>query len=188
MDISEKGLAFVAAREACVLTVYQDTRNPAIGFGVNDATLKPGQTISFEEAQARYVTAAAGYSKSIDKIFEDVNLQQQHKDAIFSTTWNIGATRMRQEVRFGTALREFYKNLTDRTLRDRAAYELLHVRWDLNGWKPFNLSRRCLEAVLFIKGEYHDIDQLSLWREGKVPGRDMPEMVPMPTFLKGAFQ
>ena len=184
LDVSEKGLAFVAVREACVLTAYQDTRHLALGFGINDPSLKEGDTITLDEAITRYVKTAGEYSASINKILLGLPIKQHQHDVLFSVTWNIGATRLADEDRLLRAIRAHSVEPTNPELRDWAAYELLHVRWDLVGHKPFNLARRCAEAILYVRGDYGDLSKLKLWREGKNPRRDPVEEIPMPTFRK----
>ena len=96
--LGENDLAFTAQREALVQTAYQDSRHLAIGLGINIPGLKPGTTISIEQAVADYVEAAAGYDASIDKIYAGIPITPQIRGALFSLTWNIGATQLKAET------------------------------------------------------------------------------------------
>jgi GH24 family phage-related lysozyme (muramidase) len=82
--VSEKGLAFVACREACSLTAYADTHMLAVGFGQNDPSLKPGDTIALEHAIDLFVSKAKADAIQLTRIFDGVLLDQQHVDSLWS--------------------------------------------------------------------------------------------------------
>lgn len=184
MQASNKGLQFIAQREACVLTSHRDTTHLAIGFGINDANLVEGVTITFEEAIAAFLKRIEAEEKSLNIIFKDALLDQHHFDALLSLQWNIGPTKLKGQQRLVSAVEVFCRNKTDKGLRDWAAYQLSHSQFsELTG--PFNFSRRCREAIMFIGADYGDLSTLKLWPVGTSPRNDPPdppEIVPMPVF------
>lgn len=185
---AEKDIAFTAVREECVLTCYPDTHNPAIGFGINDPTLKPGDTIDLDEACRRLVSVMQANGVALAKIFPDHVLLQQHVGALLSLGFNIGMGALRRNVALVNAMDEFFFDPKNAALRDLAAKQIILANMDETTGRPFNLSRRCREALLFISGDYGDLSTLMLWPAGKSPKNtppDPPIFVPMPTFLKG---
>jgi GH24 family phage-related lysozyme (muramidase) len=179
---SERGLAFCAAREACVLKAYLDTKHLAIGFGDNDPSLKEGDTISFEEAIRRYLKKIKGYEESVNRIFAAANLSQTTFDALISLCWNVGATQLREEKQLITAIEGYGSDPKSAYFRDWAAFELIKVKLDGSG--PFNLSRRCREALVLINGDYGDLNTLKIWPPYKTVRVDPPDITPMPRFLR----
>ena len=179
---SERGLAFCAAREACVLRSYLDTKHLAIGFGDNDPSLKEGDTISLDEAVRRYVEKAHSYEASINKIFIGADLSQTTYDALFSLAWNIGATQLRKETQLITAIEAFGSDPKRAYFRDWAGFELTKAKMDAKG--PFNFSRRCREALILINADYGELTTLKLWPAHKTVRVDPPDLIPMPRFLR----
>jgi GH24 family phage-related lysozyme (muramidase) len=177
--VSEKGLAFVACREACSLTAYADTHMLAVGFGQNDPSLKPGDTIALEHAIDLFVNKAKADAIQLTRIFDGVLLDQQHVDSLWSLGYNIGFGALGRDTELVNAVKAFRTDPRNRELRDAAGFEIV---------RPFNLSRRCREALVFVSGDYGDLSTLQLWEAGKSPKNtppDPPTVVPMPTFLKG---
>jgi len=184
--VSEKGYAFVAAREACVLTMYPDSHNPAIGFGQNDPTLKPGDVITLDEAIALFLKEGQRIAAALEKIFAGYDLKQNHVDCLFSVAYNIGTGALARNAPLVDAVKAFATHPTNRLMRDAAGYQIVRANYsDQTG--PFNLSRRCREALVFVSGDYGDLSAMQLWPAGKSPKNtppDPPTVVPMPTFLK----
>ena len=200
MQVSNDGLAFVAAREALCLTAHKDTRLPAIGFGVNDPTLTLGETITIEEAIDRYLKKAPDYDADVLAVFKDIPLAQHQFDALWSLDWNTGRTDLRRATDLVTAIKSFAlaPDTTDqdkvlkRWLRDRAAFQFTQVKYDSETDTYFNLSRRMLEGALFASGNYGDISRVKFYGAGKHPKpvtidgvfypADTFEWMPMPVF------
>lgn len=187
LPISEKGYAQVAAREACVLSAYPDTHMLAVGFGQNDPALKPGDTITLDQAIALFLKEGQRIQVFMEKTFAFVDLQQQHVDALFSVIYNVGTGTVRDSVDLIKAIAASRSAPSDKQLRDAAALEIIKAH-PKNKPVPFNLSRRMREASIFASGDYGDLSKLMLWEAGKSPKNtppDLPSIVPMPTFLKG---
>lgn len=185
IDVSERGLAFVAAREACVLTAYRDSHMLAIGFGQNDPNLKEGDTTTLEHAIALFRTAAFERVVALRKIFAGVDLPQHQFDALFSLLYNCGAgTIARNSPDLLGAVRAYRANPKDVRFRDHAAYQIILTHPE-DKPVPFNLSRRCREVLLFLSEDYGDISTLKFWPAGKSPKHTPPDLVtliPMPKF------
>src|SRR5690242_18099770 len=96
MRTSRNGILFIARREALVLTAYQDGPHMSIGFGDNDPSLKPGDTITVKEAFARLQRAIAArdvmLSRHIDK--RGVTPTQQQYDACASLFYQAGTDNL----------------------------------------------------------------------------------------------
>jgi hypothetical protein len=197
---AQDGLAFIAAREAFVATVYADAHAPASGFGLNDPALTPGQTTTMEAAIEKFVAFNVSLTAQIDKLIGSEitpRLAQHECDAIRSLAYNVGAGGPYQE-RPGGGLR-FQKHLLDaieayldadradaeRTafLRDIVGQEITLVNSDPTTGRPFNAGRRWREAILFVQADYGDLSTLESWPEGKDPRRDKPDLIPMPKFI-----
>lgn len=187
MGPGEKGYAFVAAREACVLTMYPDSHHPAIGFGRNDPSLKPGDTSTLEAEIAWLVTEGERIGAGLAKLFAGYDLKQNAVDALFSTAYNIGLGSLtRANVNLVVAIKAHAANPTRQT-RDAAGWWILQAHPE-HVEPPFNLSRRCREALVFLSDDYGDLSTMQLWPAGKSPKNmppDPPVLVPMPAFLKG---
>jgi GH24 family phage-related lysozyme (muramidase) len=183
---TEKGLAFVATREAIVLTAYPDSHMLAVGMGQNDPALKPGDTITLEQAIALYLHEMERISRFLEMLFSSVTLLPQHWDALGSATYNCGTGTMRNNTALIGAVIDYRDNPDDRHKRDLAAFELVQMH-PADKPIPFNLSRRCREALVFTAGDYGDVSTVQLWPAGKSPKNtppDPPQVVPMPTFLR----
>lgn len=183
LPISEKGYAFDAQREACVLSVYADSKNPAIGFGLNDPKLKPGDSISMDEAIAALLKEGARIQAFLAMTFAYANLLQSHVDALFSLAYNVGTGTIRDNVDLIKAIAASRTAPDDKHLRDVVGLEIIKTH-PPDKPQPFNLGRRCQEAMLFTTGAYGDLSTLLFWDKGKNPHADAPQVVPMPKFLK----
>jgi hypothetical protein len=95
--------------------------------------------------------------------------------------YNIGFGALGRDTELVNAVKAFRTDPRNRELRDAAGFEIV---------RPFNLSRRCREALVFVSGDYGDLSTLQLWEAGKSPKNtppDPPTVVPMPTFLKARW-
>ncbi len=185
LTISEKGYAFVACREACVLTAYPDSRMLAVGFGQNDPSLKEGDTITMDEAIALFLKEGQRIAAFLEKTFGP--LQQQQADALWSLTYNVGTGTIRDNAPLVAVVKAYVASPKDGRLRDAVGYQILQTH-PKDKPVPFNLSRRCREALVFVSGDYGDLRTMMLWPAGKSPKHTPPDpaqVVPMPTFLKG---
>lgn len=188
ITITQKDFAFVAAREACVLTVYADSNNPAIGFGQNDPSLKIGDTTTLEHAIDLFKVEAQKLAAALDKIFEGVKLDQQHIGACFSLMYNIGRGGFQDQHDLIASIKASRADPRNRKLRDVAGFSFIGATargWDFHEKGPFNFSRRAREAILFTTGDYGDLSTMQLWPAGKSPRNnppDPPTAVPMPQF------
>lgn len=179
MNISEKGLQFIAQREGCVLQAYRDGKRLAIGFGDNDPKLFVGKTITLDDAIARFVPQAQKFAAGVSNIFPEITLRQQHIDALTSAAYNYGIRGLQQKAPdLITAVRAYYKDLTDNDLCNTVGLEFTAL--------PANRTRRRREAVLFTTGDYGDLTYLNFWDAGSNPHLVRPEAILMPKFLKGS--
>lgn len=186
LSVSEKGYAFVACREACVLTMYPDSHNPAIGFGQNDPSLKPGDTITLDRAVALFVQEGQRIAAALPKFFPGLFVEQ-HVNALFSLVYNVGLGTIRDDDALRDAVAAFLVRGGTGLLD--AVGERILLCHPKDKPVPFNESRRRLEIQLFETGDYGDISKMMLWTAGKSPRNtppDHPIIVPMPTFLKVA--
>lgn len=185
IGVVERTLAFTAVREGCVQTMYPDSHNPAIGFGQNDPSLKPGDTISVARACEMLVAASKSFEASILKAFHEVALTQPMFDALFSLTYNVGGGGLAAEPDLIAAFKAYAINPDDHGLRDLAGLQLALVKVKETG-HPFNLSRRLREGLILTAGDYGDLTKIPFWSAGKNPRVDKQESLAMPPFLKAA--
>lgn len=178
---SNNDLAFIAAREACVLKAYPDAHSLAIGFGINDKTLKPGDKITYEEAIRRFVAVAADYEADINKIFGPMNFQPHEYGALFILDYNIGGTKMRQHHLLLDAAKAYGDQPTNRVLRGWVSYYMIMSLFS-NVTGVFNPARRYREATLFETGDYGNISRLKFLPAHKTNKVDPYEDRPMPKF------
>lgn len=182
MLVSERGLAFVAKREALSLSAYEDGAF-AIGFGRHLPGLTADSKSTVAECCAelvRYADAIAEHD--IDRVFNGVKLKQHQYDAIFSLTWNIGGTSLRKQVMLIASIERW---LDDPTTVNRGwlAEHWFHVKFSsLNG--PHNPERKMDEYRLFTQGDYGKLDTIMFWDVDAVPKIDPPTdtKYPMPRF------
>jgi hypothetical protein len=197
----QNDLAFIASREGCVLTTYQDAHSPANGFGINDPSLKEGEVTTMEAAISRFVAHCEADALRIQKLFlPGIELSQTQFGALLSLTYNIGPGGAYKDRPGGglayqtdllAAVDSYigYKgdSRTERNrLRDWAGFEIVRINLDpVKG--PFNLSRRTRESTLFTAGDYGDVSTLKYWGPGKSPRNTPPDPwqnIPMPQFFE----
>lgn len=191
-------MQYCAQREACVLVAHVDSPEPgaplAIGIGDNDPAVKPGDTISFPEAQRRYVEKFRTHAEAdVDTVFKGVPLTPPQYDVIASMTYQIGGSQLRRE----TPLVDAVKRMGDqvlapdpdpkeqaakmRRLQDDAAAIFPQIRRKDDGGYH-TLSRRSSDMTLFLRGDYGDLTFLKLYL---VNPREFPDdfyRVKMPVF------
>ena len=107
-SVSEKGLQFVAQREAAVLKPYMDGNKLAIGFGDNDPALKGTDRITLDEAVERYVKKSNEYVASLNRLFP-FEMEQHHFDALFSLAYNYGAGGLVKKTGLVSLVDRYYK-------------------------------------------------------------------------------
>jgi GH24 family phage-related lysozyme (muramidase) len=189
ITILQNDLAFVAAREACVLSVYPDSQNPAFGFGQNDPSLKIGDTGTLEHAIDLFKKKAKEIADALDHIFADVHLEQQHIGACWSLMYNIGRGGFTDQHDLIAAIKSYRADPKNRKKRDAVGFGFICATargWNFAEKGPFNFSRRAREALLFVTGDYGDLSTMELWPAGKSPRNnppDPPTVVPMPQFI-----
>lgn len=198
MQASEKVLAFIAQREGLALSPYYDRRMYAQGYGQNDPSLTADSpAITREQAGANLVAFVKAHVEApVNKTFAGVTLRQQHFDGVVSLVYNIGQGSLRDgSPDLLAAIRAFCADLGDARLRDLAAYQITRAVPKTEPphppiEPPFNIGRRCHEALMFLTGDYGDLSTLMFWDAGQKPkpvnGRpaDRPAIIPMPTFLQ----
>lgn len=173
--------AFIAAREACILKAYQDRNSLAIGFGINDKTLKPGDTITMEQAIHAFVEYVEKDVPILNKTFKDGFLLPHQWGALNSLMYNIGATVFLADHKMVEAVKAFAAAPLDRTLRGWASYYMVMAKFS-NVTGVFNPSRRYREGVLFEQGDYGDLTKLKFLGPDKTNKVDPYEEIPMPVF------
>lgn len=174
MNVSNNGLAFVAVREACVLTAYWDRHHYAIGFGINDAKLKGGETITLEQAIVDFVKFMEDISRGVSRLFDGVAFLPNMHDAICSAAYNFGVGGLSEQHDLMRSINDLGGFPADADLNGvKEAFEAIEL----------NNHRRKMEAKMFVEGDYGDISTLKLWKAGKNPRVDAFELMPMPRFL-----
>lgn len=164
MQPSRKGLLFIAAREALVLSAYQDGEHMSIGFGSNDPKLKPGDTITVKEAFERLRRDVTPRAEQVNKRLM-VRVLQHEFDALFSCYYQSGTD----------ALEEIAAAVN---VKDRPSIARAYLNHDTNAKGiPLDglLKRRARELCLHLTGEYGDIGRIPFWRGD-------PKKTPMSTY------
>ena len=180
LEFSEKGLAFIAAKEACALTAYRDTSHLAIGFGQNIKTLKQGDTIEMQQAIDMFLVATAEYADYTRRLFRNYPFEQHHFDACGDVVYNIGPTKMKVETDFFKALDNYFNLIAKGPPQtDEQRETFLKIRSEAgNAFIPImykernrhhNFERRCLDAVMFTAKAYGNISKLTFYDKGKRP-------------------
>lgn len=110
MQISPRGVAYIRDKEKLRLDSYQDSAGKwTIGYGHTGPEVGPNQTITEDEANARWDKDIAKFSKGVAEKLRNAPTQNQF-DALVSLAYNIGSNA------FGgsTVLKEFNKGNMDR--------------------------------------------------------------------------
>ena len=189
MKVSERGLQFVAAREACTLTAHMDTTTLAVGFGQNNKNLKPDDEITIERAVELMCEFADGLDRSLNIIFGDIKCAQHQYDAVFSAAYNLGPTWLKNgNQHLIGAVKVHAEAPADLQLRDLAGLAFCQIKGppkvkDGPPRYPFNMSRRARECVLYTQGDYGDLSTMKLFRKNPREGHPF-EVVPMARFAR----
>jgi GH24 family phage-related lysozyme (muramidase) len=155
MGVSLKGAIFMLAREAVVLTAYQDGEHLSIGAGDNDPNLKPGDTITVEEAFVRFARAIKSREAIVDKALAKAGivLPQHQYDALFSGYYQSGTDLLTDVIQaIGTG--------------DYKAISVAFLKHDTNkkGEHKHGLHKRRLrEATLFETEDYGDLSSIPFY-------------------------
>lgn len=86
--------AFIACREALVTVAYQDGPNMSIGFGSNDPSLKPGDTITVEDAFTLLKSDIKAREPTVAKEITNT-LSQEQFDAVFDLFYQYGSAGLK---------------------------------------------------------------------------------------------
>lgn len=158
-QLDRAGKLLVATWEAISLVAYVDSKEPgaplAIGFGENDPTLKPGDTITLAEAFRRFDRACATRVRELNAQIEKSGLHfDQHQfNALFDLKYQSG--------------NRYLPKLLKLLAKDYDAAMLFWLNADANkaGVKLKGLSlRRKHEVAVYERGQYGDQTWLKLWR------------------------
>jgi lysozyme len=139
MNLGYKGKDLLKFFEGCELVAYQDSVGVwTIGYG-HTKGVKPGMTITQEEAEQMLKSELAEYEGYVTK-YVTVPLTQNQFDALVVWVYNLGPTNFRKS----TLLKKL--NSGDYTA---AGQEI--TRWNKAGGKVLNglVKRRKAEAELF---------------------------------------
>lgn len=146
--LDRNGKLFIAKREGIALGAYQDGRHMSIGMGSNDPNLAPGDSITIEEAFARFSNDISKRERDLSNRIH-VGPTQEQFNAFFSVYYQAG-TRIVPE------LIEMHNN---------------HVPWEVVGEAFSDIknctnahgvfmrglkNRRVLEGKLYTYGKYED--------------------------------
>lgn len=169
MQTSYRGRCFIARHEAAVLVAYQDGKHLSIGYGHNSPDLKPGDTITFEEAWALLKTDLEARERIVSKWLK-VPVEQHKFDACMSTYYQKGSA-VRQVI-----------NLVNEGDEAEAMALLLTFNRNQGKFSDGLAERRNQERRLFRRADYGDeakpVPMLKLWTGD--PRTTPPTEVPFP--------
>lgn len=152
MNISPKGIAFIAAREACVLVAYQDGEWLSVGFGHNGPEVKPDKRITVFEAVRLLVDDVRAREPIVNHALK-AEVAQHEYDALFSGYYQSGSDLLRDVAA--------QLNKGD---RDEAMAALVSHNRNAKGDFMFGLAkRRWLELQIFAKADYGDLRFVKLY-------------------------
>ena len=139
-----KGLALTEQFEGCRLTAYQDQVGVlTIGYGHTGADVRPGMTISLEEAEALLAKDVSNAVACVNRAVT-VALIQEEFDSLVDFVFNLGAGAFQQS----TLLRLLNAG-------EFAAAAAQFALWDRAGGAEVAglLRRRQAETALFNEGQ-----------------------------------
>ena len=157
-NISENGLHFTAAFEGFKGTAYRATKDEkylTIGYGHYGADVKPGQSITEEEALALLYKDMAKAVAAVDAAAHPV-LDQAQFDAVCDLVYNAGPGVIAATTGTGQALRKG----DIPTLRAKLGQFIYQ-----NGKVLLGLKRRAAGRVALFDG--------MLWQQAEKVGRDV---------------
>lgn len=109
MQTSPKGVQFISSFEGCRLKAYQDpTGTWTIGYG-HTAGVKPGQTITMQQALLYLAQDLANKEKYVNKYHQIYHFTQDQFDALVSFTYNCGQGNLKKLLNDGNKPLELVK-------------------------------------------------------------------------------
>lgn len=166
MKTSPKGVRFLAKEEALVLTAYQDGEHMSIGFGRNDPALKPGDTITIEQAMAYLVADLAPREAAVGRMLK-VPVTSNENDVLVSCYYNKGnlIVPVIEHINAGR--------------KDEAMAQLLTINRNKAGvFKSGLAERRIREMRVFLRSDYGDLSKIKFWPGD--PSKSAPVEIPFP--------
>ena len=143
MKISDRGIKLIQEFEGCKLTSYLDSVGVCtIGWGSTGSDIKPGMTITQEEADRRLRDHLAGVEERIE-VLVTIPITQNQFDALCSFAYNLGVGALRTSTLlklinlgdFGSAAKQFLRwdraggvSLAGLTRRRRAEMALFEAK------------------------------------------------------------
>lgn len=148
MRISQNGLDLITAFEGLRLSMYKCSAGvDTIGYGSTGKHVKPGLTITEDEAEALLRKDVGRFEDAVGKLVR-VKLDQDEFDALVAFSYNIGAGAFAESTLlkklnagdFGGAYKEF-------------------ARWNKAGGKVLKglVRRRAAEAALFAGDDWRTV-------------------------------
>lgn len=140
MKISKKGLDLIKEYEGLELKAYKDSVGVlTIGYGSTGSHVKPGMTITAQEAEALLLKDVERFEKGVAAAVK-VPLNQNQFDALVSFSFNLGLGSLQKS----TLLRKLNAG-------DYAGAQAEFKRWNKAGGVVLRglVRRRASEALLF---------------------------------------
>lgn len=140
MKISKKGLDLIKEYEGLELKAYKDSVGVlTIGYGSTGSHVKPGMTITAQEAEALLLKDVERFEKGVAAAVK-VPLNQNQFDALVSFSFNLGLGSLQKS----TLLRKLNSG-------DYAGAQAEFKRWNKAGGVVLRglVRRRASEALLF---------------------------------------
>jgi lysozyme len=167
MRTTERGVRFIAQREAAVLVAYQDGTGHSIGFG--RFGVAPDATCTIEEAFQWLREDIEEREPQLEKVLS-FHVLPHTWDACISLGYNagMGALRRSEVIRLLNA--GDYPAAGD-------AFTLIKSH------TPGLMKRRLAERAIFLDADYGDLTAFKLWRDD--PRATQPETVNFPPEEEG---
>lgn len=141
MATSSEGIALIKSFEGCRLKAYQDSVGIwTIGYGCTGSDVKPGMTITQEEADKRLADKLVHFEDGVDDLLE-VDVTDGQFSALVCFAYNVGLGNLK-----GSHL------LSKTNAGDVAGAANEFERWDRAGGQvlPGLLRRRLAEKALYL--------------------------------------
>ena len=143
--ISTEGLALIKQWEGCRLTAYKDVAGVwTIGYGSTGAHVRPGMTITKEEAENLLIADLARFERAVEKLVT-VSLTDGQFAALVSFAFNVGEGALAKS----TLLKKLNAG-------NYGAVPAELAKWVNAGGKKVTglVNRRAAEAGLWAKGSF----------------------------------
>lgn len=105
--LSERGIKSIKSNESCRLSAYHDGNGWSIGYGHHGSDVKPGMTITAEEAEVLFKQDILKREASVRRLINDLpyeyEFHQGFIDGLYSLVYNCGESGVRKS--------EFYTRL-----------------------------------------------------------------------------